>query len=117
MNYTALAIDLDGTLLIGDDLPDANRDAVRRAGKAGLQVIVATARWRQMAVAIAGEVGATGPLVACSGAEVFVPEEARDVFDYRLPEDFVAELFDLCDRERCVATVTFDERVLSMLDG
>ncbi len=35
MTYKALAIDLDGTLLIGEDLPLANKKAVADANQAG----------------------------------------------------------------------------------
>ncbi len=46
--YKALAIDLDGTLLIGEDLPPAHKRAVADANRAGFEIIIATARWRQM---------------------------------------------------------------------
>lgn len=115
--YRALAIDLDGTLLIGEDLPEPNLAAVRRAQEAGYAIIIATARWRQMALRISKEIGISGPVIACSGAEVFDPTTGSDVFDERLPDDFTDDLFAICDANRCVATVTFTERVLLKLDG
>jgi len=48
---------------------------------------------------------------------VHLPKENRDIFDERLPADFVAELFALCDADRCVATVTVEREVLLKLDG
>ncbi|MEM7221002.1 MAG: HAD family hydrolase [Pseudomonadota bacterium] len=117
MTIKALAFDLDGTLLVGEDLPDSNRDALRRARDAGMAIIIATARWRQMARWVADEIGVADPCIACSGAQVFDPARGEDAFDVRLPRDFAAELFELCDRERCIATVTFDERVLIKMDG
>ncbi len=117
MAFKALAIDLDGTLLVGEDLSDANRKAVRRAFDAGFAVIIATARWRQMAQRIAERIGISGPVIACSGAEVHVPAEGLDIFDERLPEDFVAALYEVCDAVRCIATITAEERVLIKLDG
>ena len=44
MSYAALAIDLDGTLLVGEDLTARNRDAVAAAHAAGFAIIIATAR-------------------------------------------------------------------------
>jgi Cof subfamily protein (haloacid dehalogenase superfamily) len=117
MQFRALAIDLDGTLLVGERLPEANRDAVRRAVDAGYDVVIATARWHQMAMRIGREIGIDGPVIACSGAQVHLPAEARDIFDERLPADFVAELYALCDADRCVATVTVEREVLLKLDG
>ena len=117
MGYAALALDLDGTLLVGEDLPAENVRALRAARDAGYRVLIATARWRQMALRIAEEIGVTDPVIACSGAEVYDPATGEDVFDERLPADFVAELFALCDANRCIATVTFSDRVLVKLDG
>ena len=116
-NFTALAIDLDGTLLVGESLPDENRRAVQAARDAGLQIIIATARWQHMARRIATQLSITGPIIACSGAQVHLPQENRDIFDERLPADFVAELYALCDAHRCVATVTVGDEVLLKLDG
>jgi len=117
MKYKALAIDLDGTLLVGEDVPEPNAHLLREATAAGLQVIIATARWRQMARRIEEHVGISGPAITCSGAQVYVPALDRDVFDERLPADFVEELYALCDADRCVATVTVEDRVLLKLDG
>ncbi|MYE81016.1 MAG: HAD family hydrolase [Gammaproteobacteria bacterium] len=117
MGFKALALDLDGTLLVGEVLPAENLRALREARDAGYRVLIATARWRQMALRIAEEIGVTDPVIACSGAEVYDPAIGEDVFDERLPADFAAELFALCDANRCIATVTFSERVLVKLDG
>lgn len=117
MQKRALAIDLDGTLLIGEDLPAENLAAVRRAVDAGYVVFVATARWRHMALDVAAHCGSPDPVIACSGAEVFDPNRAEDLFDERLPESFARALLEVCDENRCVATVTFSDRVLLKLDG
>lgn len=117
MTFKTLAIDLDGTLLIGESLPEGHRKAVAAASEAGFNVIIATARWRQMAGRIAAEIGIIAPIIACSGAQVYLPDEDRDIFDHRLPEDFVSEFFTLCDAHRCIATVTFDDGSLLSLEG
>ncbi|HET6473824.1 MAG TPA: HAD-IIB family hydrolase [Pseudomonadales bacterium] len=117
MRFKALAIDLDGTMLVGEKIPPDNVVAVRAARDAGLSVIIATARWHQMALRVGAELGIADPVIACSGAQVHLPAESRDIFDERLPADFVAALYDLCDAERCVATVTVGDGVLLKLDG
>lgn len=116
MSFKALAIDLDGTLLIGEDLPPEHRRAVAEAAAAGMDIIIATARWRQMAERIAREVGISKPIIACSGAQVRMPD-GRDVFDHRLPEEFVSDLYEICNDERCIATITVEENVVIKLDG
>lgn len=106
----ALAIDLDGTLLVGESLSDRNRDAVRKAFDAGLRIVIATARWRHMAESIAGQIGLDDmPVIACSGAQVYSRRAGRDIFDTRLPAAFVDQLFDICNSHRCIATATLDD--------
>ena len=117
MRFKALAIDLDGTLLVGDEVPDANVQALRAARDAGLQVIIATARWSQFALRLADEIGVRGPVIACSGAQVYDPEPAVDVFDHRLPADFVDALFEICNATRCIATITVGDHVQIKMDG
>ncbi len=117
-NQRPLIFDLDGTLLVGEDLSDANRDALRRASDAGHPIVIATARWRELALQVADQIGlTTDPVIACSGAQVFDRQGGRDVFDERLPTDFSEELFALCDAARCIATITFGDEVLVKLDG
>ena len=57
MRYKALALDLDGTTLVGEDLPEANKVALQRAAADGYEIIVATARWIQMAQRVADQIG------------------------------------------------------------
>ena len=117
MTYKALAIDLDGTLLVGEDLPPENRKAVSQASRAGFEIIIATARWRQMAERIAAEIGISAPIIACSGAQVYLPSTGQDIFDFRLPVEFVQQLYEICDNRRCVVTATTDSETLLKLDG
>ncbi len=113
----ALAIDLDGTLLVGETLSARNRDAVRKVFDQGRQVVIATARWRHMAERIAEEIGLEGmPVIACSGAQVYSRVKGQDVFDQRLPEDFVSQLFDICNHNRCIATATLDDHSWLKID-
>ena len=113
----ALAIDLDGTLLDGESLSPRNRDAVRKALDAGFKVIIATARWRQMAERVAEEIGIDDlPLIACSGAQVYCTEIGQDIYDTRLPETFVSQLFDICNSNRCIATATLNAHTWLKID-
>lgn len=115
-SFRALAIDLDGTLLVGENLSEGNREAVAEAAAAGMEIIIATARWRQMAQRISREIGIEKPIIACSGAQLFLPE-GHDIFDHRLPPAFVEALYEVCNQERCIATITLDEDVVLKLEG
>jgi len=118
MTHRAFAIDLDGTLLGSDhEVSPANRDAVTAAIDAGFDIIIATARWYQLAQEVASELRLTGPAIACSGAEVRRLADGADLFDVRLPSDFADQLFSLCDGVRCIVWAVLDDTVLFKLDG
>src|SRR5262249_45034560 len=94
MTPRAFAIDLDGTLLGSDHrVTPANRRAVRAAVDAGFEIIIATARWYQLALEVANELELSGPAIACSGAEVRRLSDGADLFDVRLPAAFAEQLF------------------------
>lgn len=113
----ALAIDLDGTLLVGETLSDRNRDAVKKAVVAGYHVIIATARWRQMAERIGAMIGLQGvPIIACSGAQVYCTSDKKDVYDTRLPAAFVQQLYSICNDNRCIATATLTAHTWLKID-
>ena len=117
MRYCAFAIDLDGTLLDGEDVPAKNIDSLKRARDQGFRIFIATARWKEKALEIQHQLGINDPLIACSGAQVFDPSTGEDLFDARLPADFTAHLFEICNAQRCIATITAGQQVSLKLDG
>jgi Cof subfamily protein (haloacid dehalogenase superfamily) len=118
VEYRALAIDLDGTLLTpAEVVSPRNQAAVRAALDHGLEVIVATARWYRMAQEVAAQFSLTGPAIACSGAQVRRLGDGGDLLDRRLPPAFVSALYEICDSMRCVATVALDDEVVVKLEG
>ena len=117
MRFKGLALDLDGTFLSGGDkVSAANLAAARDAQAAGMTVMLATARWHVMAERVAAELPTTAPLIACSGAQVR-SSEGVDLIDIRLPRAFAAAIYDICNVNRCVATIPVDEHALFKLDG
>ncbi len=117
MKYRALAFDLDGTLLNADEgLSERTARALARAKDAGYTLIIASARWYQLAERVAREVGTDAPIVACSGAHVRRPTDGHDLLDLRLPERFARHLFEICNQHRCIATLAVDERVVVKLE-
>jgi HAD superfamily hydrolase (TIGR01484 family) len=113
MNIRALALDLDGTLLGPDDTLSArNRAAVEAAADAGWHVVLATARWYQLAERTAHDLGLADPVIACSGAEVRRLRDGVDLYDVRLPRAFTAELYALCDQQDGLALVSQGSEVV-----
>jgi hydroxymethylpyrimidine pyrophosphatase-like HAD family hydrolase len=129
VDIRALAFDLDGTLLRGDEsLSPRNRAALRAARAAGLHVVIATARWYHLAEDVAARLGGEGapavdgpvvdgPVIACSGAEVRLLRERADLLDRRVPADFADAVYEVCDAVRCVAWVVLDDEAVVKMDG
>jgi Cof subfamily protein (haloacid dehalogenase superfamily) len=108
----ALALDLDGTLLRPDEtISDRDRRAVVAAVDAGWSVVLATARWYQLAERTATSLGLVDPVIACSGAEVRRLRDGVDLFDIRLPATFTAELYALCEEHDDIVMVYEDREV------
>jgi Cof subfamily protein (haloacid dehalogenase superfamily) len=118
MNYKALAVDLDGTLLHSDERVTPRSIEVLKAAKAaGLRVIVATARWYQMAERVARQIDSAEPIIACGGAQVRRPADRHDLLDLRISQEFINQLYPILDSRRCIAVVALDEAVLIKMDG
>lgn len=116
MAFKALALDLDGTLLTRQEsVSERNLAALAAARDAGLQIILASARWYQLAERVARQVGATAPVIACSGAQVRRLDDGRDLYDVRLPDEFTRAMYAICDEERCIGTVVLDEGVVTKM--
>jgi len=116
--YKALAVDLDGTLLHSDErLTPRSVAALKSAEAAGLRVIIATARWYQLAERVAREIATHEPLIACAGAQVRRPDADRDLLDLRMPEEFAQQLYAILDPRRCVACIALDQDVLLKMEG
>ncbi|MGH7880030.1 MAG: HAD family hydrolase, partial [Candidatus Binataceae bacterium] len=118
MRYKALAVDLDGTLLHSDErVTPRSIAALKAAEAAGLRVIIATARWYQLAERVAREIATHEPLIACAGAQVRRPDSDRDLLDLRMPAEFAQELYAILDTRRCVACIALDQDVLLKMEG
>lgn len=124
LKYKALAVDLDGTLLHSDErVTPRSIAALKAAEAAGLRVIIATARWYQLAERIARDIDAHEPIIACAGAQVRYPDavprpdRGQDLLDLRMPAEFAEQLYAVLDTRRCVACIALDQDVLIKMDG
>jgi Cof subfamily protein (haloacid dehalogenase superfamily) len=119
----ALAIDLDGTLLDrSDEVSPRNRAALADARRRGLHVIIASARWYQIARQVAGQLSVDGPpiegpVIACSGAQVRRLRDDADLFDERIPPAFATAFAEIVDRQRCIAWAALADEVVMKLEG
>ncbi len=79
--YRLLAIDIDGTLVDARDaLSGPTRDALVRAGEAGIHVVLATGRRYSRTLHLVEPLGIDVPLVTAGGALVKDPHTHRTLF-------------------------------------
>jgi hypothetical protein len=103
-----LALDIDGTLLASNgQLPDANRDAIRRAIDSGVEVALATGRRFDFARPIFEQLPYPLTLILSNGALVKRP--SGDTLMRRLlPRDVARDVLLFAPEHRGGAAVTFD---------
>ncbi len=116
--FDTLALDLDGTLLGRDDNVSArNAAAVRAARAAGMEVILATGRWFELAAWVGEGLGLGGPAITCSGAQVRRLREGTDLQDIRLPAAFAAAVYAICDGTRSITWAAGDAGAALRMEG
>jgi len=80
-NYRLLAIDIDGTLVnTRDELTPATREALVRAGRSGIHVVLATGRRYSRTLHLVEPLGIEVPLITASGALVKDPRTHRTLY-------------------------------------
>jgi hypothetical protein len=80
-NCRLLAIDIDGTLVNSrEELSPATRDALVRAGRSGIHVVLATGRRYSRTLPLVEPLGVSVPVVTASGALIKNPADHRTLF-------------------------------------
>ena len=103
-----IAIDLDGTLLNSKvELPQENRDALRRAYEAGIEIVLGTGRRHDFALPIAQSLGFDLWMFSSNGA---ITRSTRGETFHRdmLPKETAIRLADTMRKFRNYMVVTFD---------
>jgi len=111
MRYRLLAIDIDGTLVNSrDELTPATRAALVRAGKAGIQVVLATGRRYSQTLHLVEPLAIDVPLVTASGALVKNPLDHRTLFQAEFDSQVLCQMLavvDLCGFDPLLCADTY----------
>lgn len=116
MTSPILAIDLDGTLLAGAEIPQANIDALQEAVALGYTIAIATARWHQMASEVLERAGVPGFIIGCNGAHIYEPSSQRDLLDLRIDLELANAVTDRARAFGGLLTATFEHDVIVFSD-
>jgi len=97
--YSLLAIDIDGTLVNSrDELTPATREALIRAGSAGVHVVLATGRRYSRSLHLVEPLGIDVPLVTASGALVKDPIDHRTLYQAEFDGNVLREVLTITKR-------------------
>lgn len=91
--YRVLAVDVDGTLVSQEEeLTAATREALVRAGKAGIHVVLATGRRYSRTLHLVEPLGIEVPLITASGALVKCPHTHTTLHCSVFPDDVIRQI-------------------------
>ena len=94
-----LAVDIDGTLVDRrDELTPETREALRRAGRSGIHVVLATGRRYSRSLHLLEALGYDVPLVTASGALVKDPRDHRTLYRARFDKALLCRAMALIAR-------------------
>ena len=98
MRYRLLAIDIDGTLVNSrDEIPPATGDALGRAIRSGIHVVLATGRRYRHTLHLVERLGLRVPLVTASGALVKDPADHRTLYQSRFDGGLLRRMLAVID--------------------
>ena len=99
LRYRLLAIDIDGTLVNSrDELTPATREALIRAGKAGIQVVLATGRRYSHTLHLVAPLEIDVPLVTASGGLVKDPADHRTLYQAAFDRQVLCQMLSVIQR-------------------
>jgi hypothetical protein len=105
-----VAVDIDGTLATDDgQIVAANRDAIARATRAGVLVVLVTGRWHRTAMPFAQRVGLETPVVCCNGAVAYASTGER-LWQLDMPLGAARTVAAFADAHDIALSVTIDDR-------
>jgi len=105
-----IALDLDGTLLVGGNrVSDANAAAVRDAVAAGVHIVFATSRWYLLAKRTADLLGVTSPIICHNGAMIRDPEDGARLLSLTLSPGAAMAIAGMADERRYEGMVTVND--------
>ena len=98
LKYKIIFSDLDNTLLVNNEIPDFNLEAIQKARKLGVKFIICTGRDLDITFHLLKQLNTDNLeneyTICCSGAKIYENKTKKTIHINYLPNDIVKELFD-----------------------
>lgn len=96
--YKLIAIDLDGTLLNSKGfISEENKNAIEKAQKKGIEVILASGRSKDSIKNFATEINSNKYLIAGNGALAYDIQKGKDIYDKSIKKKDVLKILKICE--------------------
>lgn len=100
MDYELIAIDMDGTLLNGENkISPRNKEAINKAKSLGVNIVLSTGRLFASANEYADYLGLTTPIISCNGAFIAEQNKSNVIYDSALDKEVAKKVIELSERE------------------
>lgn len=97
MDFKLVAIDMDGTLLNSNNkVSERTKDAIEKATKKGVKIILATGRILKSAINYSEELGLRKPIIACNGA-IIVDEDKNIIYEKTIHKNIAGTIMDMAN--------------------
>ncbi|GMG96369.1 Cof-type HAD-IIB family hydrolase [Tepidimicrobium xylanilyticum] len=99
MKYKLIAIDMDGTLLNSErKVSDKNRNALLRAKKKGIHIVLSTGRILGSALYFSRNLGLNNHVIACNGALIYYLKGQNFLYENSMDVNTVKEIVELAEK-------------------
>ncbi len=109
-----LAIDLDGTLLNSfHEISNENKQAITRAQKHGIKVIIATGRPEQLCKTIVNQLGINDDIIMSNGGVIGHPYKLDTIMSKTLNESIMRSVIEYCEENNIIYLIYTKDAIIS----
>ena len=114
MEYKLIAIDMDGTLLSNrHEIPEYNKEMIKRATKAGVKIAITTGRLFASARKYSELIGVETPIIASNGAYIREKDREEIIYESKLTRKQFDEILSVIKKYDFTVYMNTSDTVIS----
>lgn len=120
--YKLIAIDIDGTLLNSrGEVSNRNKEAIQKALKKNIDVVLASGRMPKAILPIAEEIKSDKYLISGNGASIYDIQKEKVIYNNYMSKEKVLDIIDICEKNsmfyniytnNCILTKSLNYNIL-----